>query len=90
MICFTIIELCINTKQSANIGFWQYTFGYLLLLGSCIVFVNHFQKKLKEIFPKIIPYFSQIILISALLYWLYYSVVYDPFQTPFINTILIL
>ncbi len=84
LICVTIVELWINFSQHLDIELSWYIFRYLILAAICIGWVNLFERKLRRLFRKIIPYFKQIIIASCILYWFYSSIYFDPYQTPLI------
>ena len=84
LICVTIVELWINFSQQLHVELSWYFFRYLMLAAICLGSVNLFEKKLRRTFRKITPYFKQIILASCILFWLYSSIYFDPYQTPFI------
>ena len=72
-----------NTESS-----W-YIFRYLMLASICIGSYTLFEKKLRRLFRKITPYFTQVVIVACTFYWLYSSSQFDPNQTPLIATLIL-
>ena len=89
LICFPIVELWINSGQELNTELSWYIFRYLMLASICIGSYTLFEKKLRRLFRKITPYFTQVIIVACTFYWLYSSSQFDPNQTPLIATLIL-
>ncbi|MEM9276200.1 MAG: hypothetical protein AAGA80_25055 [Cyanobacteria bacterium P01_F01_bin.143] len=89
LLCFPLVELGINSSQEFNTELSWYVFRYLMLASICIGSYTLFEKKLRRLFRKITPYFTKVIIVSCLFYWLYSSIQFDPNQTPLLAILIL-